>query len=169
MMRSYSRYIQWKLIVSDFESGRKNMEPLSEYKNEGPNIKSSVFFRYRNHPKNLLVSYLSTHPTSTSTSIFKESIYEPYLKSPKCWERTTKKMSDLPTWSQPRALRLHHIAYQCLDRRGLMGWWVLPWRVKNPTSWRIHVLITSHNHLIFLFTTLLVHVIDSKNRSASQY
>lgn len=127
------------------------------------------FFRYRNHPKNLLVSYLSTHPTSTSTSIFKESIYEPYLKSPKCWERTTKKMSDLPTWSQPRALRLHHIAYQCLDRRGLMGWWVLPWRVKNPTSWRIHVLITSHNHLIFLFTTLLVHVIDSKNRSASQY
>ena len=83
-------------------------------------------FRYRNHPKNLLVSYLSTHPTSTSTSIFKESIYEPYLKSQKCWERTKKRCQTCRLDPTPGSARLHHIAYQCLDRRGLMGWWKLP-------------------------------------------
>lgn len=41
------------------------------------------FFRYRNHPKNLLVSYLSTHPTSTSTSIFPRNLYMNLTWSPK--------------------------------------------------------------------------------------
>lgn len=109
------------------------------------------FFRYRNHPKNLLVSYLSTHPTSY-IYIHVQGIYIWTLPEvPKNVGNEQKKDVRPADLIQPRARPDSTTLRINVWTEG--GWWdgYYHGELKTLQSWRIHVLLTSHNHLIFLF------------------
>lgn len=108
-------------------------------------------------PKSSLICWFPTkfilHP-----NIFKESYMNLTWNPPKCWN--AKKRCQLSPRGRPfclwsiRALRLHHIAYQCLSEGHS--------DVGELNALQIEGCICPHNHLMFLFTTLLVHVIALK-------